>query len=183
MQFVMLSLIDEKIRWSLHAPIKLSDHRWIPLTKGNELERFFIFFVVSLNKLLKDQSSRMICDAVPLMGHYFNALFQSKHEYTFFCFHSQKSSKLSSVICSWEIHFEWMHIRQEYCSLKDKINHDAKHQDLYSLSCKTSYRQISWSLEAMRLGVIMIVSLWNLTGISAALLPRWLSKFRAIGEV
>ena len=36
---------------------------------------------------------------------------------------------------------------------------------LYSLSGKTSYRQISWSLEAARLGVIMIVSLWNLTGI------------------
>ena len=33
--------------------------------------------------------------------------------------------------------------------------------DHYSLSGKTSYRQISWSLEAVRLGVIMIVSLWN----------------------
>ena len=32
---------------------------------------------------------------------------------------------------------------------------------LYSLSCKTSYRQISWSLEAARLGVIIIVALWN----------------------
>ena len=45
------------------------------------------------------------------------------------------------------------------------------HLDLYSLSGKTSYRQISWSLEAARLDVLMIVSLWNLTGISAALLP------------
>ena len=43
---------------------------------------------------------------------------------------------------------------------------------LYSLSCKTSYRQISWSLEATRLDVLIIISLWNLTGISAALLPR-----------
>ena len=56
-------------------------------------------------------------------------------------------------------------------------------QGLYSLSGKTSYRQISRSLEAARLGVIMIVSFWNLTGISAALLPRWLSNFRAIGKV
>ena len=56
-------------------------------------------------------------------------------------------------------------------------------QGLYSLSGKTSYRQISWSLEAARLGVIMIVSLWNLTGISAALLPRCLLNFRAIGKV
>ena len=54
---------------------------------------------------------------------------------------------------------------------------------LYSLSRKTSYRQISWSLEAVRLDVIMIASLWNLTGISAALLPRCLWTFRAIGEV
>ena len=54
---------------------------------------------------------------------------------------------------------------------------------LYSLSGKTSYRQISWSLEAARLDAIMIVSLWNLTGISAALPPRCLSNFRAIGKV
>ena len=56
-------------------------------------------------------------------------------------------------------------------------------QGLYSLSGKTSYRQISWSLEAARLSVIVIVSLWNLTGISAALLPRCLSNFRAIEKV
>ena len=57
------------------------------------------------------------------------------------------------------------------------------YQGLYSLSGKTSYRQISWSLEAARLSVIMIVSHWNLTGISAALLPRCLSNFRAIQKV
>ena len=54
---------------------------------------------------------------------------------------------------------------------------------LYSLSGKTSYRQISWSLEAARLGVIIIAPLWSLTGTSAALLPRGLSNFRAIGKV
>ena len=54
---------------------------------------------------------------------------------------------------------------------------------LYSLSDKASYRQISWSLEAARLDVIMIVSLWNLTGILAALLPTCLSNFRAIRKV
>ena len=47
----------------------------------------------------------------------------------------------------------------------------------------TSYRQIPWSLETARLDVLIIVSLWNLTGISAALLPRCLSNFRAIGKV
>ena len=43
-------------------------------------------------------------------------------------------------------------------------------QGLYLPSGKMSYRQISWSLEAARLAVIMIILLWNLTGISAALL-------------
>ena len=56
-------------------------------------------------------------------------------------------------------------------------------QGFYSLSGKTSYRQISWSLEAARLDVAMAVSLWNLTGTSAAALPRYLSNFRAIGDV
>ena len=53
---------------------------------------------------------------------------------------------------------------------------------LYSLSGKTSYHQISWSLEAARLDVAIIVSLWNLTGTSAAALPRYLPNFRAIGK-
>ena len=44
-------------------------------------------------------------------------------------------------------------------------------------------RLISWSLGAARLDIITIVSLWNLTGISAALLSRCLSNFRAIGLV
>ena len=56
-------------------------------------------------------------------------------------------------------------------------------QGLYSLSGKTSYRQISWSLEATRLNVIIVVSLWNLTGTSAAALPMCLLNFRAIGKV
>ena len=50
---------------------------------------------------------------------------------------------------------------------------------LYSLSGKTSYRQISWSLEAARLGVIIITPLWNLTGTSAALLPMGPVKFQS----
>ena len=51
---------------------------------------------------------------------------------------------------------------------------------LYSLSSKTSYRKISWSLEAARFGFKHFQSLWNLTGPSAAVLPRCLSHFRAI---
>ena len=52
---------------------------------------------------------------------------------------------------------------------------------LYSLSGRTSCRKISWSLEAARLDIIMIISLLNLTGISA--LPRCLSNFGTIGKV
>ena len=51
---------------------------------------------------------------------------------------------------------------------------------LYSLSGKTSYRKISWSLEAARFGFNLFQSLWNLAGTSAALLPRYLSNFRAL---
>ena len=51
---------------------------------------------------------------------------------------------------------------------------------LYSLSGKTSYRKISWSLEAARFGFELFQSLGNLAGTSAALLPRCLSNFRAI---
>ena len=53
-------------------------------------------------------------------------------------------------------------------------------QGLYSLSGKTSYRKISWSLEAARFRFELFQSLWNLAGTSAALLPRCLSNFRAI---
>ena len=51
---------------------------------------------------------------------------------------------------------------------------------LYSLSCKTSYRKISWSLEAARFRFKLFQSLWNLAGTSATALPRCLSNFRAI---
>ena len=54
---------------------------------------------------------------------------------------------------------------------------------LNSLSSKTTYCQLSWSLEATRLNVIIIILLWNLTGISTALLLMWLSNFRAILKV
>ena len=53
-------------------------------------------------------------------------------------------------------------------------------QGLYSLSGITSYRKISWSLEAARFGFKHFQSFWNLTGTSAAVLPRCLSNFRAI---
>ena len=53
-------------------------------------------------------------------------------------------------------------------------------QNLCSLSGKTSYRKILWSREAVKFGVRLFQSLWNLTDTSAAALPRCLSNFRAL---
>ena len=47
----------------------------------------------------------------------------------------------------------------------------------------SSHRKISWSVEAAILDVLMIASLWNFTCILAALLPAWLSNFRAVWKV
>ena len=51
---------------------------------------------------------------------------------------------------------------------------------LYSLSGRTSYCKISWSIEAVIFRVKLIQSLCNLTGTSAAAPARCLSNFRAI---
>ena len=47
-----------------------------------------------------------------------------------------------------------------------------KHRDLYALSRRTYYHEISCNLEAAILDIIMIISLWNLTGISAERLEK-----------
>ena len=47
---------------------------------------------------------------------------------------------------------------------------------------KTSFRKISWSLEAARFVFRIVRSFWNLTGTSAALLPMRLSNFKAIRQ-
>ena len=54
---------------------------------------------------------------------------------------------------------------------------------LYPPSGRTSYRQISGSLEAAKVDANIVVSHWNLPGNSAALLQRCLSNFRAIRKV
>ena len=50
-------------------------------------------------------------------------------------------------------------------------------QDLHSQSDRTFYHKISQSLEAMRLLVEIIVSIWNLTDVTAVLLSRCLPKY------
>ena len=54
------------------------------------------------------------------------------------------------------------------------------YQGPYWLSGKTSCRQISWSLEGASLVVLMIVSLWNLAAILAALLSMCLSNLERL---
>ena len=49
-----------------------------------------------------------------------------------------------------------------------------------SVSNKTSYCKISWSVGAVRLVVWIIALLWNLTGAMTALLLRCLSNFKVI---
>ena len=59
----------------------------------------------------------------------------------------------------------------------------ANFQGLYSLSGQTSYRKMSWSLEAAKFGITFFQSLWHLTGTSAATLSIRLSNFKVIGPL
>ena len=49
-----------------------------------------------------------------------------------------------------------------------------------AISDKTSYRKISWSIDAAKFVFIIVRSLWNLTCTSTALPPTCLSNFTAI---
>ena len=80
-------------------------------------------------------------------------------------------------IVSWEMWF-WFQLRNFHIQLG--VSAQVISLGLYSLSCKTSYRKISWSLKAARFRFKLFQSLWNLAGTSAAALPRCLSNFRAI---
>ena len=88
-------------------------------------------------------------------------------------FPAQKASNAENVSVWWR-----HHIINKYCLCQPAVHL----QGLYSVSGKTSYRKISWSLEAARLNVTMLLSLWNLTGISVALLARCLPNLRTIGK-
>ena len=110
-------------------------------------------------------------------------------------FHDHWLRRPRRTICKWRIESDqeqitgihdvlMMLVSMEcHCLEQAVISQTYRYQGLYSLSGQTSYRQISWSLEAARLDVAMVVSLWNLTGTSAAALPRYLPQYRAIGKV
>ena len=54
---------------------------------------------------------------------------------------------------------------------------------LNSLSGRSSFRKISWCLEAAIFGVILFVYLWNFKGILATLLSKCLPNLRTIGKI
>ena len=80
------------------------------------------------------------------------------------------SQKLSNICNSIEI-----------CFCTSCIPQDDLHQSLGLFQYPVRHHKILWSLEPMTL-YVWIVSLLNLTGISAAVLPRCLSKFRVIAK-
>ena len=90
------------------------------------------------------------------------------------------STHTAQMLISWYELFECDRLVMIGTSPKVYIGCQMTPQGLYSLSGKTSYRKISWSLEAARFGFELFQSLWNLAGTSEALLPRCLSNFRVI---
>ena len=149
----------------------------LKMLKGNHLNFVFcqsreILFVQSFHyicqiiwEIWKEQGS----DAAVQCANFRNDL--PKEQYA--------TGKWIFTICEFKMRFA----RVSYIAIGPSIWKRPFHLGLYSLSGKTSYRQISWSLESARIDVAIIVSLWYLTGISAALLPRWLLNFGAIGKV
>ena len=115
------------------------------------------------------------CDAE---GHFIKTtlritIFRSVHPYTFQYIHTRVSEQIDGHIA----------LNNRYMNVNTPEIYRPAAKGLYSLSGKTYYRRISWSFEAARLDIIMLVLLWNLTSISAALLPMCLSNFRAMVKV
>ena len=90
-----------------------------------------------------------------------------------------RGSLMFSLLCVWIN--GWVNNREAGYLRRYRAHYDVI---VMSLSGRTSYRKVSWSFKAARLGVIMAVSLlWNLPGISAVLLPMWVSNFRTTGKI
>ena len=99
-------------------------------------------------------------------------------------------------VCMWEIskntmgcminlHYKMVNIFPSTHNIHTVAPQEVRYgyRSLYSISGRMSHSKILWRIEAARLGAIIIISLWNLTGISAALLSRCFLNFRAIGKV
>ena len=150
---------QEKNRWyyEISATFSLVGHKWSRVNFSNkEFFRIWYFeFVISLVQL-----THVIKIDTYICLHLFCLVIPSVIIECTWCFHPHSSRLLN---CCWNNHIVAKSL-----------------QGLYSLSRRTSYRRISWSLEATRFGFILFQSLWNLTSTSAAALSRCLSNFRAI---
>ena len=74
----------------------------------------------------------------------------------------------------------WTRNSARYFGLRSSVGSNPSGQGPVSISDKTSYCKISQSLEAARFVFRIVPSLWNLTGTSAAGLPKCLSNFKAM---
>ena len=94
-----------------------------------------------------------------------------------------RGALMFSLICAWIN--GWVNSRKAGDLRRHRAHYDVIvmihwRQGLYSLSGRTSYRKISWSLDVASFEFKLVQSLWNVTGTSAAVLPKRLSNFRAI---
>ena len=142
------------------------------LPKFNDIKRVVNAFRYSKLKFRKAITPWVVYSDIPDILLYLFTLHMSIPYYM-----CNVYKEAANIYVAPEIHHHTFHI---YILQDGFPNHL---QCLCSLNGKTSYRHILWNLEATRMDVIMIVSLWHLTGTSAALLPRCLSNFRAIGKV
>ena len=126
----------------------------------------FRWIMPCLNTLRERQNCR----------HFTDVVFKQIPSYEYYCtsIHSWLTFLLSSSSIGSENGWHWAGNRPSSETMMPLLTnvymcHSAsmslliETQGLYSLSGKTSYCQISWSLEAARLDVMIIVSLWNLT--------------------
>ena len=109
---------------------------------------------------------------------YSNALtWMSLHDFS-----SSFFTQLATCQCSF---LQWIGVKQA-ATLHKYLNQCRPSQwpiYVHYAACKTSYRKISWTLEAVKLDVKIITLLWNLKGGSTTMLPIRLANFRTIEKV
>ena len=96
--------------------------------------------------------------------------------------HNELSRCLKSVVIYVIDGFVFSH---RYCYMSCELIDVRDHNRQYIIQNSVGppfTKRISWNLEATRSGIKILESFWNLTGVSAALLPRHISNFRAIPQ-
>ena len=141
--------------------LRVTDHlcgEWFPAQRP-VTRSFDVFYDLRLNKRLSKQS----------WGWWFETLSRPLWRHRNVVYIKWPSKRYKGIYRQYPRMKNIRHNVGKTCRLWASI-----HQAVRRLTAK--------SREVSRLGVIMTVSLWNLTGISAAVLPRCLSNFRAMGN-